>query len=153
MEGFGKYNVAVASLAMLASLSTLGLEKFALRTFSGFIEQNRWDEARGFSRFSLRIIFMVSAVAALAFAAGNWWEYVAFRTNPGIAVVLLVTIVTTMALAMFLIEMLSASGDVTRATLIYRLLLPVSTVTLVGTVYFLSGGLTARRAVICYGAA
>ena len=75
MEGFGRYNVAVASFAMLASLSTLGLEKFALRTFSGFIYQKHWDQALGFSRFSLRIIFMVSVVAAIAFAAAGCISY------------------------------------------------------------------------------
>ena len=68
---FGRYSVAVATFTMLASLSTLGLEKFALRAFVGYIEKKRWDYASGFARFSLLTILGVSSAGALAFAAGN----------------------------------------------------------------------------------
>ena len=84
---FGRYSVAVATFTMLASLSTLGLEKFSLRAFAGYIEQKRWHYARGFARFSLLAILAVSAAAAVAFAVGRWWNYVAFRTHPVLAVV------------------------------------------------------------------
>ena len=151
VEGYGRYNVAVAAFTMLASLSTLGLEKYALRAFVGYIEKKRWDYARGFARFSLLTIFVVSVAGAAVFAAANWWSYVAFRTHPVLAVMLLVLFVSSMSLLMFLVEMLSAGGSAVRATLIYRLLLPLTVVTLVGAVHLL-GELTARRAVLCYGA-
>lgn len=150
IEGFGQYNVAVASLTMLASLATLGLEKFALRSFPAYMEQGDWGYARGFARFSMRTILMVSAIVAIAFAVGNWWTYVAFRTNPWIAITLLIAVVTSMSLVMFLIEMLSASGDAVRVTLIYRLLLPLSVIVFVGGAHRFSDGLTARMAVLCY---
>jgi O-antigen/teichoic acid export membrane protein len=150
MKGFGQYNVAVASLTMLASLATLGLEKFALRTFPTYIEQGRWDYARGFARFSMRTILVVSVAAAIAFAAGNWWSYVAFRTSPLMAIIMLIAIVSSMSLVMFLIEMLSASGNAVLVTIIYRLLLPASVFVLVGVAYLLPAALTPRRAVLCY---
>jgi O-antigen/teichoic acid export membrane protein len=148
---FGRYSVAVATFTMLASLSTLGLEKFALSAFPGYVEQQRWDYARGFARFSLLIIFAVSAFGALAFAVGKWWAYVAFQTNPALNISLFVAFVSSMALFMFLVELLSAGGNAVRATLYYRLLLPLGVAVLVVAVHFLGGGLTARQAILCYG--
>jgi O-antigen/teichoic acid export membrane protein len=149
---FGRYSVAVATFTMLASVSTLGLEKFALSAFPGYVQQARWDYARGFARFSLLIILAVSAFAALAFAVGKWWSYIAFRTDPVLNISLFVTFVSCMSLFMFLVELLSANGNAVRATVFYRLLLPLGVVILAGAVHLLGDGLTARKAVLCYGA-
>ena len=53
--------------------------------------------------------------------------------------------VTSMALVMFLVEMLSAAGWPVLATLVYRLFLPLSVVSLIGAVTLLGGGLTADQ--------
>ena len=151
VAGFGSYNVAVATIIMLASLATLGLEKFSLRVFPSYIEQGDWSYARGFARFSSLIIFAVSSLAAILWVAGNWRSYDVFHTYPLAAAGLVVAFVTSMALVMFLVEMLSAGGRPVLATLVYRLFLPLSVVSLIGAVTLLGGGLTVRRAVICYG--
>ena len=54
IKGFGQYNAAVATFTLLASVATLGLEKFALRAFSSYVAQKNWSYARGFARFSMR---------------------------------------------------------------------------------------------------
>ena len=151
VAGFGSYNVAVATIIMLASLSTLGLEKFSLRVFPSYIEQGDWSYARGFARFSSLIIIAVSSLAAILWVAGNWRSYDVFHTYPLAAAGLVVAFVTSMALVMFLVEMLSAGGRSVLATLVYRLFLPLSVVSLIGAVTLLGSGLTVRRAVICYG--
>jgi O-antigen/teichoic acid export membrane protein len=150
--GFGRYNVGVATFTMLASLATLGLEKFSLRVFPSYIEEGNWNYARGFARFSSLIILAVSSLGAILWVAGNWWSYDVFRTYPVTAAVLLVAFITSMSLVMFLVEMLSAGGRAVLATLVYRLFLPVGVVGLIGAVALLGGGLTVRRALICYGA-
>lgn len=150
--GFGSYNVGVATFTMLASLATLGLEKFSLRVLPSYIEEGNWDYARGFARFSSHTILAVSALGAVAWVAWNWWSYEAFRIYPLAASALVVAFVTSMALVMFLVEMLSAGGRAVLATLVYRLFLPLSVVSIIGAVTLLGGGLTVRRAVICYGA-
>ena len=150
--GFGRYNVAVATLTMLASLATLGLEKFSLRVFPSYIEQGDWSSARGFARFASITILAVSSFGAVVWVAVNWGSYDVFRIYPVTAAALIVAFVASMALLMFLVEMLSAGGKAVLATLVYRLFLPLSVVALVGSVALLGDGLTVRRAVICYGA-
>jgi O-antigen/teichoic acid export membrane protein len=152
IAGFGRYNVAVATFTMLASLATLGLEKFSLRVFPSYIEEGNWNHAHGFARFSFITIFAVSSLGAIAWVTGNWGSYDVFRTYPLTAAALVVAFVTSMALVMFLIEMLSAGGNAVLATLVYRLFLPLGIVSLIGAVHLLGGGITVRRAVICYGA-
>ena len=152
IAGFGRYNVAVATFTMLASLATLGLEKYALRVFPRYIEQGNWNHAHGFAQFSFITVLAISSLGAIAWVMGNWGSYDVFHTYPLAAAALIVIFVTSMALVMLLIEMLSAGGNAVLATLIYRLFLPLGVVSFIGAVYLLGGGITVTRAVICYGA-
>jgi O-antigen/teichoic acid export membrane protein len=54
-DGFEEYSVAVATVLMLASFATLGLEKFALRALPGYHEKRDWSHAFGFAAFGARV--------------------------------------------------------------------------------------------------
>lgn len=153
IKGFGQYNAVVATFTLLSSVATLGLEKFSLRAFSSYISQKNWSYARGFARFSVRTILVVSVAIAIVYVMANWWATIALRPNPWMVVALLVVFIPSMSMVLFLVELLSANGSAIPATLVYRLLLPLGLIGFVGATYYLAGGLTTRNAVICYGAA
>lgn len=148
-RGFHDYSVAVATVALLVSLSTLGLEKYALRVLPANFESQDWGQARGFIRFSVRSSIVVSVVVGVVYSL------VRYATSSDTVqemwpVLIGVATVPAVALAQFLIEVLASSGKVVKATFFYRLVFPVTVVLLVIGVGSLGNGLTAAKAVMGY---
>ena len=150
IKGFEIYNVAVATVMLLASLTTFGLEKYALRALTALFEKQNWDHARGYIWFSGWTILITSV------AVGGLYSLVRYSTTVGSnrelwSVLIAVAFLPAAAMAQFFIELLAASGRVVRATFAYRLLLPVSIVLFVLVASRFAGGMTARLAVLGYG--
>ena len=116
VEGFAKYSVAVAAVTMLASFATLGLEKLALRVIPTYVAQDNWGFASGFARFAVYTIVLVSWAAALVYFL--FVRDTLDGVNPWFVLVLMTMLVPCMAVFLFLIEILSASGDAVAATLV-----------------------------------
>lgn len=75
VDGFEAYSVAVAAVLLLASVSTLGLEKYALRVLPSFVEHEDWARARGYVHLGRRRTLWASLLLAAALGLGwNWWK-------------------------------------------------------------------------------
>lgn len=151
-RGFHDYSVAVATVMLLSSVATLGLEKYALRVLPAAFEKGEWGIAKGFVGFSIRCLVVASA------AVGAIYLYVRWLATEGPVTELWpmlvgVAVVPAVALAQLLIEVLAASGEVVRATFLYRFLFPVGALVFVFGIGSWTGRLTATQAVGGYAAA
>jgi O-antigen/teichoic acid export membrane protein len=151
-RGFHDYSVAVATVMLLTSIASLGLEKYALRILPAAFEKGQWGIARGFVRFSIRSLLLTSMIAGLLYAG---IRVLAHRgTLAELWPVLVgVAVVPAVALAQMFIEVLASSGEVVRATLFYRLLFPVAVLVLIIGIGSRTSGLTATGAVLGYAGA
>lgn len=150
-EGFESYNVAVATLTLLASLTTLGLEKYALRALPAFFDRQDWDHGRGFVWFGWRAILATSVAVGVVYSVGR----LSATAGDGAErwpVLMAMAFLPAAAVAQLFIEVLTASGRVVRATLAYRLVFPAAAGLFVLAASRLPGGLTAAAAVLGYGA-
>jgi O-antigen/teichoic acid export membrane protein len=75
IDAFDDYSVAVSIVTLLSTLATLGLEKYALRLVSLYIERENWPRLRGFWLFSLRAIVLSAYCCWLASRLGKYWPY------------------------------------------------------------------------------
>lgn len=151
-RGFHDYSVAVATIVLLTSLTTLGFEKYALRILPAAFETGDWSVARGFVRFSIRSTIVVSVLVGMAYllvrvlatggSAKDSWPLLV-----GVAAVPVV------ALSLLFIEFLASSGKVVRATFFYRLLLPIAAASFIIGTGLYAGNLTATQAVLGYAGA
>lgn len=151
-HGFHDYSVAVATVMLLTSLASLGLEKYALRLLPASLEREDWGTARGFVRFSTRSVIVVSVLLGILYLAVRF-----AATQPTgrelWPVLVGVAVVPAVALAQLFIEVLASSGEVVRATFFYRLLFPVTVAAFIFGIGSVSGRLTATLAVLGYAGA
>ena len=132
VDGFEAFSVAVASVVLLASLATWGLEKYAMRVLPSLFERGDWARARGYLRFSLRRTLSTSLLAAAALGVGwNWWTPET-RAAERLAVTAGCLALPAVALVQYGVELLSTTGQEIRGTAIYRVLIPVSALVLFG---------------------
>jgi len=153
VDGFEAYSVAVATIFLLASVATRGVEKYAMRVLPPLFARGDWARARGYVRFGLRRTLGTSLLLAAALSAGwNWWA----SDTPAaarLAVAAGCLALPAVALVQYGVEVLSATGHEIRATAIYRVAIPAAALVLVGLALqlpFEIGGITA---VACWGVA
>ena len=153
VNGFEAYSVAIAAVLLLASLSTLGLEKYALRVVPSYVEHGDWARAMGYVRFGLRRTLWASLLLAAALGLG--WN----RGNADspaaawLAVGMGCLALPAVALVQYGVEVLSAFGDDVRATAIYRVAVPAAALVFVGLALHLPVEMGGVAAVACWGAA
>jgi O-antigen/teichoic acid export membrane protein len=153
IEGFKHYNVAIATLALLASLSTLGLEKYAQRALTAYCESGQWELARGFALFGRNSVVLAAIVAVLLYAVVATARWLAAGTAPDWTTLLALLFLPVMVLALFMLEVLASTGEVVRSTFVYRLLLPLFFILPLALVRFSPRAVTANITVLSYGAA
>lgn len=153
ISGFTSYSVAIAALTLLASLTTLGLEKYAQRALTAYCDRGEWDHARGFTLFGRNTVFLAASLAMLVYAlviAANWF---AAGTPPSWTTLLALVFLPIMVLGLFMLEVLASTGEVVRSTLVYRVLLPICFVLPLVLIWVSPLPVTANMAVLSYGAA
>jgi O-antigen/teichoic acid export membrane protein len=151
-RGFHDYSVAVATVTLLTSLASLGLEKYALRILPAAFERHDWAVAQGFLRFSFRSLLLASITVGLLYATVRL-----VLTERSVAelwpVLAGVSVVPAVAMVQLQIEVLAATGRVVRATFFYRILFPVGALAFICGIGAWTGRLTATQAVEGYAAA
>lgn len=153
ISGYDDYSVAVSIVTMLSTISTLGLEKYALRAVALFSERQDFKKFHGFWLFSIKTIlsFSVFVVALLCIVLET---ILAFQhADYHIAIVLYAVFLPVITLTLFQVEFISAQGRHLLGVSIYRVFLP-----LVYLIFILAGShvdlqLTASTSVLSLGAA
>lgn len=153
IEGFKHYNVAVATLALLSSLATLGLEKYAQRALTAYCEAGEWSLARGFAFFGRNTVFLAATLAALIYVMVVTTRWLVAGTSPAWTTLLALLFLPVMVLASFMLEVLASTGEVVRSTFVYRLVLPLCFLLPLALIWISPLEVTAGMAVLSYGAA
>lgn len=151
--GFKAYSVAIATVTLLASLSTLGLEKYAQRALTAYLEAGNWHHARGFMIFGRNAVFVTSAVAVAIYGLVVGGRWTIAQTVPSWTTMAALLFLPMMVLAMFMLEILASTGEVIRGTFVYRALLPLCLVSSLALIWVSPVRLTATLAVLSYGLA
>lgn len=151
VSGFKTYSVAVATLTLLASFTTLGLEKYAVRVLPAFYESEDWSGARGFTLFGRNLVLWIGLVVVLVYGAIAVIDALTTDSAVGWPTLLAVLFLPAMVAASFAIEVAAASGRVIAATVIYRLVLPICLLLSLGAVLVSPVALDPAWAVVCMG--
>jgi O-antigen/teichoic acid export membrane protein len=153
LEGFKDYNVALATLALLASLATLGLEKYAQRALTAYCESGQWSLARGFAFFGRNTVLLAAILALALYVLVAMAKWLVAETAPDWPTLLALLFLPVMVLALFMLEVLASTGEVVRSTVVYRVLLPVCIVLPLILIWISPLEMTAPMAVLSYGTA
>jgi len=153
IDAFDDYSVAVSIVTLLSTLATLGLEKYALRLVSLYIERENWPRLRGFWLFSLRAIVLFSILLLGLLGLGLESILSLQHADFHIAIVIYAGFLPVIALCLFLTEIITVYGKQIQALALYRLFLPVVFLLLISGVHQFQLGTTAVSAVLCFGAA
>lgn len=153
IDAFDDYSVAVSIVTLLSTLATMGLEKYALRLISLYIERQNWPRLRGFWLFSLRIIVLFSVFLLGVLGLGLESILALQDADYHVAIVIYAGFLPVIALCLFLTEVITVYGKQVQALALYRLFLPATFLLLLSAVYHLQLDITAVSAVLCFGAA
>ncbi len=143
------YAVAAGAVTLLASFTTLGLEKYAVRILPIFYERGDRAGARGYAGFALRRTLWTSIAAGAALALGWGWRDPGSASWAAVAVAMLV--LPVISLAQLAVEALTASGHELRGVLLYRVGVPGAALAIVLLALELPLALTGAVAVVCWG--
>ncbi|MGB3565409.1 MAG: oligosaccharide flippase family protein, partial [Thermoanaerobaculia bacterium] len=153
IEGFKHYNVAIATLALLSSFATLGLEKYAQRALTAYCESRQWDLARGFTLFGRNTVLLAAILAVLLFVLVVTARWLAVGTPPAWTTLVALLFLPIVVLASFMLEVLASTGEVVRSTFVYRFLFPLCFALPLFSIWISRLEVTAILAVLSYGAA
>lgn len=152
IDAFDDYSVAVSVVTLLSTLSTLGLEKYALRSASLNIERENWGRLRNFLQFSVRTILLFSLLLMLVLSLGLESVLAWYGADYHIAIVVYAGFLPVIAVSLFFIEIVTVFGHQILAMVLYRLFLPATFIALVYAVpHFVK--VSAVSAVLSLGAA
>ncbi len=153
VSDFDDYNVALSIVTVLGALSTLGLEKYALRCLPVYQEREDWSHAHGFWRFSLRTIMLVSVGLVLLLTLALSGALTGQPDDSHLAVVVLTSFLPIIAVVLFLVEVATAHGAQIQAVVIYRFMVPASFFVLIHLLGLFDIPHTAMSVAITYGLA
>ena len=151
IDAFDDYSVAISVVTLLSSLSTLGLEKYALRLLALNIEREMWARLRGFCRFAIRAIVLFSlglmAITVLGLSSALAWQQA--PAHP--AILLYTGFLPIIALCLFLIEVITVYGHQILALALYRFFTPALFLLLLLSLLDFQIEISAVSAVLCFG--
>lgn len=153
IDAFDDYSVALSIVALLSTLATLGLEKYALRLASLNIERQNWGRLRNFLRFSVNSIGLVSLVLMGSLSLGMESVLAWYNADDHIAIVIYASFLPAIAISLFFIEIITVFGYQIPAMALYRFFLPSSFIALIYSAQYLEVIASAVSAVLCLGLA
>lgn len=153
IDAFDDYSVAISIVTLLSTLATLGLEKYALRLISLYIERENWPRLLGFWLFSLRTIMLFSVLLLGLLGLGLESILALQNADFHIAIAIYAGFLPVIALCLFLTEIITVYGKQIQALALYRLFLPMAFLLLLSGVQQFQLGVTAVSAVLCFGTA
>ncbi|WP_372013608.1 hypothetical protein [Pseudoxanthomonas sp. 10H] len=131
VAGFESYVVASAVFILMVTLAPQGLEKYSLKLLPPLVERRAADPLHGFLGFARRRVLLGSMVVAAV--VGAWaWHAPGLAADTRLAVVLACLSLPAGAQVHLLLEVLTASGRPLFAGLVFRVLVPATTLAIVG---------------------
>ena len=150
-DDFNDYNVALSTLLILATVVTLGLEKYALQCLPQYQARADWNGVAGYLRFSALTIAVVSGVLiAIAYFSFHY-SVTPKAEREHIEVIVMLLQLPLVGWFLFYLEVATARGQLLVSAAIHRLGIPLA---VVGLNAFMFGTLQrhdALSAVLCYG--
>ncbi|HYE35940.1 oligosaccharide flippase family protein [Methylocaldum sp.] len=153
VRDFDDFSVALSVIAILSTVATLGLDKYALRCIPVYRERGDWAHALGFWKFSLRTMVFFSLFLAAFVGLTLEAILVSQDASSHIAIVILALFLPVIAPALFLVEVVTANGGQIEAVVIYRLLLPITFLLFIWLIFLFDLPMTAVGVVSGYGLA
>ncbi|GAA5509982.1 hypothetical protein [Novipirellula caenicola] len=145
-DDFEQYVGAIATLGLLASLGEAGFGKYGLRIVPVYVAGDQPSPLRGYLRFAYGGTLLMSLLVGLGVAL---MQIPVLETNHRNVMFLAIVSLPVVAAAGVTIDLLMAFQMATRATLISRVLVPLTTLALVGFTT-IEVGITPFRAVLCF---
>jgi O-antigen/teichoic acid export membrane protein len=145
--GFEQYVGTVATLGLLASLGEAGFGKYALKTVPVLVTNGSFQLLKGYLRFAIVGSLALSLVLGLLALVSE----VPLRNGAAERVVLVaIVFLPLMAGAGVAIDLLMAFRQAGIATLIARIIMPLTTLAAMGAL-ILSSSITPFSAIVCFG--
>lgn len=146
VDGFEAYAVAAAAFLLMVAIATFGLDRFAVRLMPALIDRQDWAQARGFLGFGLR--WILSAALSLAVLVGLLaWQAGGMAAEVRTALIVSCIAVPPGALAHFGVEVVSAAGRESFATMVVRVAVPAMALVVIGIVWATDTELTGPLAI------
>ncbi|EMI20207.1 membrane protein [Rhodopirellula maiorica SM1] len=145
-DEFEQYIGAIATLGLLASLGEAGFGKYGLRIVPVFVAGTQPSPLRSYLRFALGGTLLMSLLVGLGVAM---IQAPMLETHQRNVMFLAIVSLPVVAAAGVTIDLLMALQMATRATLVSRVLVPLTTLWLVG-ITTIEMGITPFRAVLCF---
>ncbi|WP_442505820.1 hypothetical protein SH528x_004631 [Novipirellula sp. SH528] len=145
-DEFEQYIGAIATLGLLVSLGEAGFGKYGLRIVPVYVAGAQPSPLRGYIRFAFWGTLLMSLFVGVLVAAIEIPVLDESHRNVMFLAIVSLPIVAAAGVA---IDLLMAFQMATRATLISRVLVPVTTLSLIG-VTAIEAGITPFRAVLCF---
>lgn len=149
-DQFNDYNVGVSTLLLLAALTPLGLEKFALKILPTLQERESWARSRGFLRFATGTVVFVGLAILITFDSLLESVLVLRGADYHLAIPLIVGCLPVVALFFVLLEIATAYGAPIAAAGIYRIAFPLLLLALNAAVWYSPWVLSGLSASWCY---
>jgi O-antigen/teichoic acid export membrane protein len=126
IEQFEAYAVSASAFLLMVSVAPLGLDKYSVRILPALIERRDFSRAHGFIRFGIRAILGSAIVIA---GGGGIAVWLGDRFDSSVTAALFASCLALPAgaLAHFCMEVMTALGHERRATVVFRLFVPIIT--------------------------
>lgn len=147
--GYDDYAVAVSFAVILSTLAEMGAGKFALRVMPVYVDRGEWSAAKGYLRFSIGLILVVSLLLA---AVGAAWEFIEDSEFGDYATGIVLLFLPAMAWVGAGSEFVMANRAAIRSAFVTRLLVPGSTLVFAIAWLVSPYDLSPAGGVLCYGA-
>ncbi|MSR29175.1 MAG: lipopolysaccharide biosynthesis protein [Phycisphaerales bacterium] len=146
---YGEFSSAVALVGITCTCATLGLEKYALRLLPEYIQSSRLGEVKGYVVFGA----LVSLVVGVGISFCGLHLYREMKPHTGDTAVLeqMLWFVPAIALFLFVLEVATSFRPAIGSTLIYRIVLPCTTLLAMIVAPRLISGFDVGIAVSIYG--
>ncbi len=147
---FEAYAVAASAFILMATVGPQGLEKYGMRLLPTLIERGELAQAQGFGWFGLRRTFLGALLAGIFVGTlVNWTS--AIPPSVRLAVLVSCFLAPLGALAHFAFETASAAGREVRAAAVFRIAVPVLTLSAFGLAVAGAAPRTGAVASACWG--
>lgn len=150
---FDDYSVAISVVTVLATVATLGLEKYALHCIPVYRDHGDWSHTRGFLRFSLTVIFIFSVLLVVVLDVILELVFLNRLGESHIPIVVMVSFLPFIVIVLFLIEIVIANNAPIEAVVIYRFQVPACFFVFVILLYAFELPMTAVSVSLVYGVA
>lgn len=146
--GFESYAVAIATLTLLSTLSESGVGKLSIQMLPVYEASKKWNLTAGFWRFSISLVLLVSCAMVLMILLGDLSQQ---RENEDHAILIAALFLPAAALAGMAIDFVMAIRAPIQGATIARLVVPLTTLTLMMLGIQFINSFSATWAVGCFG--